>query len=85
MKARLCAAVFMLLGCIPVWSQVLDYRPKSSDEAELVRVENEWVDAAIHRDEAKLQKVFADDLIWNEGDVFRNKAGVLHRYMVVVR
>ncbi len=84
-KTQLCVVILGLLGCAQVHSQVLNYKPLSKDEAEIIRVENEWADAAIKRDEARLERVFADDLIWNEDGVFRNKAGVLHRYMVEVQ
>ncbi len=85
MKTHLYVIALLLLGCTRMQSQVLDYKPLSTDEAEIVRVENEWADAAIKRDEARLKRVFADDLIWNEDGAFRNKDGVLHRYMVEVQ
>ena len=61
---------------------VKDYQPKSADEAEIVRLENQLCDAAIKRDASRLSEIFADDLIWTENDRFTDKAGVMRRYMV---
>lgn len=76
----------VLLGSIPALGQcVKDYQPKSAEEFEIVAVENEWCDAAIKRDVARLMNIFADDVIWTEHDEFTDKAGVMRRYMVDVR
>src|SRR5262245_57729914 len=73
----------VLVGSTQFWGQcVKDYQPKSADEAEIVRVENQWCDAAINRDASQLAPIFADDLIWTENDQFTDKAGVMRRYMV---
>lgn len=84
MKASLLfCAVF--LGSTQIWAQcVKDYEPKSADEAQIVRIENQLCDAAIKRDASRLSEIFADDLIWTENDRFTDKAGVMHRYMIDV-
>jgi ketosteroid isomerase-like protein len=64
---------------------VKDYQPKSADEIEVVRVENDWCDAAIKRDSSRLDTIFADDITWIEDVGYRNKAEVLHRYLVEVQ
>lgn len=51
----------------------------------LVQVENEWCDAAIHRDAARLERIFADDISWLEDVGYRNKPEVMHRYMVEIQ
>jgi ketosteroid isomerase-like protein len=66
-------------------SCVKDYVPRTSEEAELVQVENEWCDAAIHRDAKRLEAIFADDISWLEDVGYRNKAEVMHRYMVEIQ
>lgn len=76
----------VLLSSTQLWAQCVEnYQPKSADEAEIVRIENEFCDAAIKRDESRLSEIFADDLIWTENDQFTDKAGVLHRYMIDVQ
>lgn len=62
-----------------------DYVPHSAQEEELVRVENEWCDAAIHRDAVRLERIFADDISWLEDVGYRNKAQVMHRCMVEIQ
>ncbi len=64
---------------------VKGYVQRSSEEAELVRIENEWCDAAIHRDAVRLERVFADDMSWLEDVGYRNKAQVINRYMVEIQ
>ena len=64
---------------------VKDYVPRTSEEAELVRIENDWCDAAIHRDAARLERIFANDISWLEDVGYRNKAEVMHRYMVEIQ
>jgi ketosteroid isomerase-like protein len=61
---------------------VVDYAPQSPDEAELVRIERDWCDATIDRDAKKLDRIFAEDISWIEDAGYRNKAQVMHRYMV---
>lgn len=79
----LCA---VLLSCVQLWGEcVKNYQPKSADEVEIVRIENELCDAAINRDASRLSEIFADDLIWTENDQFTDKAGVMRRYMVNVQ
>ena len=83
-----CIAFFGIATLLParVGAQcVKDFVPKSVIEAEVVKVENEWCDAAIHRDAAKLQQIFADDISWIEDSGYRDKAAVMHRYMVEVQ
>jgi len=76
----------LLLGSTQLWANcVKDFEPKSHDEAEIVRIENEFCDAAIKRDASRLSEIFADDLIWTENDQFTDKAGVMHRYMIDVQ
>ena len=64
---------------------VVDYAPQSPDEAELVRIENDWCEASIDRDAKRLEHIFADDISWIEDAGYRNKAQVMHRYMVEVQ
>src|SRR5579862_4722724 len=64
---------------------VKDYTPKSSDEVEIIRIENTWCDAAVKRDAFRLNSIFADDLTWIEDTGYRNKREVLHRYMVEIQ
>ena len=66
-------------------SCVKDYLPSTPVEAELVQVENEWCEAAVHRDPARLERIFADDISWLEDVGYRNKAQVMHRYMVEIQ
>jgi len=81
---RLVCAV--LLGSTALIAQcVKDYQPKSDDEAEIVRIENEWCDAAVKRDAARLDNVFADDISWIEDVGYRTKEQVLKRYMVEIQ
>jgi ketosteroid isomerase-like protein len=85
MKGPMLVIAVFLLASIQLQSQVKGYQPKSAEEAEIVRIENEWCDAAIKRDASRLADIFADDIIWTEEERFRNKAGVLHYYMVEVQ
>lgn len=64
---------------------VKDYQPKSADEVEIVRIENEWCDAAVKRDATRLGNVFADDISWIEDVGYRDKQQVLKRYMVEIQ
>lgn len=83
---RLLLLCAVLIGSIQLHAEcVKDYKPNSSDEAEIMRIENDFCDAAIKRDGLRLSEIFADDLIWTENDRFTDKAGVMHRYMVDVQ
>jgi hypothetical protein len=64
---------------------VVDYAARSGREVELVQVEIEWCDAAIHRDAARLERIFADDIAWLEDVGYRNKKEVMNRYMAEVQ
>lgn len=66
-------------------SCVKAYVPRTAQEEELVEVENEWCDAAIHRDAVRLERIFADDISWLEDVGYRNKEQVMHRYMVEIQ
>jgi len=63
----------------------VDYVPHSSTESELVRIELEWCEAAVHREAIRLGAIFADDMSWLEDVGFRTKDQVVHRYMVEIR
>jgi uncharacterized protein (TIGR02246 family) len=76
----------VVLGSVDVLAQcVKGYQPKTADEREIVRIEDEWCDAAVKRDAARLSNVFADDMTWVEDVGYRNKDQVLQRYMVEVQ
>jgi ketosteroid isomerase-like protein len=64
---------------------VKGYTPRSADEFEIVRLENEWCDAAVKRDATRLSHIFADDISWIEDVGYRNKRGVMNRYMVEIQ
>jgi ketosteroid isomerase-like protein len=64
---------------------LVEYAPRSKDEAELVQIERDWCEAAIERDVKKLDGIFAEDISWIEDTGFRNKEQVLHRYMTEIQ
>jgi hypothetical protein len=74
-----------LTGLKPSAQCVKDYTPKSADEAEIVRLENEWCDVAVKRDAVRLSNIFAGDITWIEDTGYRNKREVLHRYMAEIQ
>ena len=80
------AIVFFLFAtCVAEAGCVKGFTPSSADEAAIVDVENRWCEAAIHRDAGALAEIFADDISWMEDDGFRDKRGVLDRYLVEVQ
>jgi ketosteroid isomerase-like protein len=76
----------VLLSSVQAFGQcVKGYKPKTADESEIVRIENEWCDAAVKRDAVRLSNVFADDITWIEDVGYRTKDQVLQRYMVEIQ
>ena len=76
----------ILFSSVQAFAQcVKGYKPRTADESEIVRIENEWCDAAVKRDAARLSNVFADDITWIEDEGYRSKKQVMQRYMVEIQ
>lgn len=76
--------ILILLGfltAIPARAQYTEYTPHTRDEISLVKLENDWCDAAIKRKRAKLEAVFADDLIWLTDSGSMNKEQAINHYL----
>jgi len=75
------AIITLLIPAIASAQYSIDFVPHTADEKELVRIENQWSDGAIHRDAKLLEGVFADDVRWvsESGDL--TKAQIIKYYL----
>jgi ketosteroid isomerase-like protein len=75
------AIITLLIPAVASAQYSIDFVPHTADEKELVRIENQWSDGAIHRDAKLLEGVFADDVRWvsESGDL--TKAQIIKYYL----
>lgn len=85
MRAAILLCLVSLAAAAQTSMSYLDYAPRTNDETEIVRAENEWCDAAIHRDKSRLADVFADDLIYMTTKGSRNKAQAIDDYLTHIQ
>ena len=71
----------LCLAAVGSHAQYTDYTPGTNDEIALVNAEDQWCDAAIKRDKARLEEVFADDLIYLTAKGSMNKSQTIADYL----
>lgn len=81
MRRILLISILGALVATPGSAQYTAYTPRTPDETALVKLEDLWCDAAIKRDSAGLDSVFADDIIWLTDTTSLSKPQILDLYL----
>ena len=88
-KQAIILATFATICCGPLSAEqnkgppkcIIHYEPKNPTEKELLALECSWSEGAIDRDQKKLARVFADDMIGLVQNQTLNKSELINYYV----